>query len=601
MDERFRSLRTKTRWQWLIAVAICLLTFGATAWRLDRAPDVFTDEILYTRAGIRVAGEGALVWDRGDPIFVHPPLYFLVEGAYWWLAGDSLPPIYEAGDIFASVYHARYLNAFFAGLTAALLYLIGWRLHGSGLGLLLVALFVLDPFGLRINRRAMLETLAVLLALAGMAVLLTGMPRTSGRRWLPGAIVAGLLLGAALLTKELTFTATLAVLLFGLWQVWRYRRTGREENRRAWEQAKAALVAVATATLTYGLYPLWMMFSGNGSGFSEVKALSLERLLGLVQISGWNRPGVSLASFFGQRLADYGSSYLILALGGAATLWLFLRQRDDHISRLLVVWGLVLYPFYGFVALFGSGNDQFFYFLLVPAILLVGCTAAKVPGRITVSRLRRPRILIVALLLALILPYNAARWWSAYGVGLDNAYLRLAKHVEGRLPPGEPLNASGDAIKFQYFFPDRPIASAATAKEAQAVGVHYFALAPKDVQARYGRTTPELAAWLVEQGQPLYSVAGDSFGDLFLYRVDYVGGPPTTIPEALDARPRQRMFGPAQGGFVAPLLMALGLWLGLAGGLSMWLGRRPVASPGKQPLRRESGAAQSLEAEHEHA
>ncbi|MFQ5576184.1 MAG: hypothetical protein ACE5G8_04260 [Anaerolineae bacterium] len=67
---------------WLAAGLVFGLAFTAVGWRLNLAPDVFTDEILYTRAGLRVAGEGALVWDNAEPLFVHPPLYFVLAGRF---------------------------------------------------------------------------------------------------------------------------------------------------------------------------------------------------------------------------------------------------------------------------------------------------------------------------------------------------------------------------------------------------------------------------------------------------------------------------------------------------------------------------------------
>ncbi|HYN88900.1 MAG TPA: hypothetical protein VER55_10230, partial [Ardenticatenaceae bacterium] len=141
------------------ALLVFLIAYSAVAWRLESAPDLFSDEILYTRAGIRVATAGALIWDDGDPLFVHPPLYFLAEAAYLRLTTDPSSVARTPGDIFGWVFHARHLNAIFAGLTAVLLYWLGRRLHGLWLGILLVALFFVDPFGVRTNRRAMLETL----------------------------------------------------------------------------------------------------------------------------------------------------------------------------------------------------------------------------------------------------------------------------------------------------------------------------------------------------------------------------------------------------------------------------------------------------------
>jgi len=596
----------------LLVVFAFALAFAAVAWRLDQAPDIFTDEILYTRAGIRVAAEGALVWDNGEPLFVHPPLYFLAEGMYLRLTTDPTDVVQIPGDIFAWVYHARYLNALFAGATAVVFYLLGRQLQGRWLGLLLTTLFILDPFGVRINRRAMLETMAAWLSLAGMALLLTGRPRVTGRLSLFRAIGAGLLLGAGMLTKELTFTAPLAVFLFGLWELWRSGRKDPHSSVPRLRRSPALLGAsltVTTAGLTYLLFPFWGLTTGRWDRFMHVKWLSLNRLLGLAQLSGWNRPHVSLLDFLVERLIDYGSSYLMLGLGGAATLFLLLTRRHTTTGRLLTVWGLILYPFYAFVAVAGSGNDQFFYFLLIPAILLVGYAAAILPEAIgdvlarraatrrwltpAVGRwLRRGRTGAVVLLLAAVLPFNLTRWWLVFGAGTDNGYYRLAAYVQEHLPLGEPLNASGDAIKFEYFFPHRPITDAATPSEAVAGRIHYFALAPKDVWARYGRTTPELATWITARGERLFAANGDSYGEIYLYRVDYPNNVPGSEQRPTPVRPDgasgpySRSFPPAQAGFINGLVLALGLWgvwCLVVGTLAIWIERLIVSHQHPSP------------------
>lgn len=556
----------------LILSLLFLLAFGATAWNLDRAPDVFTDEILYTRAGTRLAAEGALVWDSGRPLVVHPPLYFLVEAAYLQLSGDPAAQLYTVADIFAAVAHARYLNAIFAGLTAALLYWLGQRLHSRKLGLLLALLFMLDPFGLRTNRRAMLETLAGLLSLAGMATLITALPPPIDlSTLLPGrvlgmagelrprrALVGGVLLGAALLTKDLAFTALLAVGLFGLWQWWR-RRQETGAGRLVLPYFQTAIIAALTALLV----PLWAILAGHWERYADVKLLSLQRLLGLVHLSGWNRPGVSLTDLLLQRLLDYGSSYLLLGLGGLALLFLLLVARHDSRARLLATWGLVLYPFYGFVALFGSGNDQFFYYLLLPAIVLVGYALTFLPQAARQSRLGqrlphdvRARLFQLAalVLLLIFLPYNASQWTLSYHLGRDDGYRQLSRFVADNVPPDEAINASGDALKFAYFFPERPIAAAATPEEAQEQGLHYFVLAPKDVEARYGRITPQLAGWITANGQRLFAFNGDSYGLITFYYVPYTA-PPGAQPPAPSPR-----VSPAEGAPINSLLVLLGLW-----------------------------------------
>lgn len=602
----------------LLGLLAFALGFGLTAWRIDQAPDIFTDEIIYTRLGVRVAGEGALVWDSGEPFLVHPPLYFLAEGLYLYLAGDPSTPLYGAGDIFASVYAARLLNAFFAGLTAALLFFTGQRLRSRWLGLFLVALFVLDPFALRINRRAMLETLAAFLSLLGVFLLLKRQDESAPTA-LRRALLAGLAFGLGLLAKELTLVSLLSLLPFGAWELLRSLQVGRRISLSGLLPDLAPIASFGVAALTYSLYPLWVFAGGNWFRFAAEKALAMERLLGLVQITGWNRPGISFIDLLLRRLADYGSSYLLLACGGLAALWLLWMGRNSANGRLLGAWGLVAYPFFTFVALFGSGNDQFFYFLLVAAIVLIGYAltvpirwrqprhvAARLAGN--GRRLPAANLLIISALLLAILPYNALRWAQTYGSGQDRAYRQLVDFVRANLSPQEPLNASGDAVKFHYFFPQRRITDAATPEEARSLGVRYYVLAPKDVALHYGRIRPELASWIESQGTLLFAANGDSYGKIYLYRVD--GLPPGEAPlrETSLNTARWRSFAPARGGACGALAAGLAAWIALvllaAVGFSALQARLAAPRPGASSQVGESEAAWPaewlLELEREH-
>lgn len=572
-----------------VALLIFILTFGLTVYRIDQAPDIFTDEIIYTRTGIRTAGEGALVWDSGEAFLIHPPLYFIVEAIYFTFAGEPQTTLYAAGDIFASVYSARHINALIAGLTAVILYFFGKSLHSTKLGLLLALIFSLDPFMLRINRRAMLETMAGMLVLAGMALYFVHSkpnPAWRNSKWRllqslipkPGLILSALIFGLALLTKELVFIGLVAVILFGVLQF--VYHLIKPRHRDGISQIIAifihtiypAVLVTSIAALTYLLYPLWALYIGEWSIFSQEKSLGLKRLLGLVQLTGWNRPGFSLLDFMFQRLTDYGSSYLLIALGGVATLVLILWTRHLRPARFLIAWGLTLYPFFAFLAFAGSGNDQFFYFLIVPAIVLVGYALITVP-EIKEARLSpkfMPRFIeriqmqgqnwAPLLLLLVIFPYNIFQWWMNYGVGVDNGYAQFTRFVESNLPSQEPLNASGDPVKFHYFFPDRPIVDALNPQEAVSSGVEYYVISPKDFRYRYGKSNPEFAAFVQELGELIYTVNGDSYGDINLYYIDLPGEPVQVMePENSDDR-HWRSYQVAKSGFVGTLVIALLGW-----------------------------------------
>ena len=584
----------------LLPVLIFTLAFAAAAWRLDQAPDIFVDEILYTRMGIRVAEANNFVWDNGNPLVVHPPFYFLIEAVYWKATGllglDTNPQLYTITNIFEDVYHARGLNVLVAALTAVLFFVLGSRLKNRRLGVLLAVIFLLDPFGLRTNRRAMLETLAGFLTLAGMGVFLLEVARARGGFNPRRAVAAGGLLGLGMLTKDLVFTAPLVLVLFGVLERRRPRANRSPGSRRAEsrEMHLAAFLAASIALLASLLFPLWALVVGNWPRFVDVKWLALQRLSGLARLTGWNRPGVSLLDLLMQRLSDYGTTYLLLALGGVATFLLLRYAQRYPAARFLAAWGLVLYPFYAFLAVAGGGADQYYYYLLLPAILIVGYSLEMLPeafaehtrsmaSRRSTSRLR---VLGIGLLLIIFLPYNAAHWALTYHVGSDNGYYHVAAYVDEKVPSGEALNASGDRLKFNYFFPARRIAFAATPEEAQAAQVHYFVLAPRDIQARYGRGTPELAAWIVTRGERLFTFEGESFGPIYLYHVEYeTEGPPEGDIAVLT-------IAPPRGAPLGSFILLLGVWgvgLGLLGRI---LGPR-ASDPTRSPYGLEAAGAEA--------
>jgi uncharacterized membrane protein YozB (DUF420 family) len=588
MSSALSSKSHRGNWyvQLIISLLIFFCAFALISFRIDQAPDIFTDEIIYSRVGVRIAGEGALVWDSGEPFIVHPPLYFLFVGFFQSFTGEANQVLYSPGDIFSTVFHIRLLNSFFGALTCVILYWFGKRLHSDSLGFLVAALFMLDPFALRINRRAMLETQAMLLALVGLYIFYNNIKSNSSLKkpsiLAVGPLLAGLFFGAAFLTKELTFVFLIPLIFFSLWEFmlqkpWIFFARKAKPVHAASSPRWASILwlpvytisTLATALLTYSLYPIWIYLTGNSEVYMNEKLLGLMRLLGLVQITGWNRSGISLLDILLERLTRYGTSYFILAVGGLALVYILIWGRDKSSGRFLASLGLILYPFFAFVALFGSGNDQFFYFLLIPAILIFGY-ALNLLVFIYSDYRHRQKIhmfldrftsAIIPGIVSIFLLTNTALWLAGYGKGNDNGYTQFANFVEASLPANAVINASGDPIKFRYFLPGHTIYAAATPDEAISRGIQYFALAPKDVLMRYGRIQPELAEWIVAQGTLLFSATGSSYGDINLYQVRN----DSSIKEALTQQSSHQLqgsqFKAAQGGFISSLIILLLLWL----------------------------------------
>jgi hypothetical protein len=148
---------------------------------------------------------------------------------------------------------------------------------------------------------------------------------------------------------------------------------------------------------------------------------------------------------------------------------------------------------------------------------------------------------------------------SNYGVGVDNGYFQLSRFIQANIPAGTPINASGDPLKFRYFLPNHPIGEVATPQEAAEIGVQYFVVAPKDIQAQYGSISEEFAAWIISNGQLIFSTSGESYGDIFLYHVPNIGEPEgEPLPGSGDMG-YQRKFPEAETGFVGALILLMAI------------------------------------------
>jgi O-antigen/teichoic acid export membrane protein len=483
---RAGSLITSLRGEWWLIVICVGVAVGGLGYNLFSSPDVLSDEAAYTWAAQQVAQGWHLTLDN-QPLFVHPPLMFLLQAAWLRLTGQS------AAALPSAIRSARLLAASAGAADVLLIAALGYRLAGAATPLqrraitaVIACLAAVDPVLTRYDRQDVIEPFALALGL----LTLHAAWHLADRGAVPYVSVTGLLGGLALLTNEITIALVVVPLLAAVLQ-------------RDWPLIRRSAAALAISAAFALLFLAWASEIGLADSFLTIQTSTLQRLIGLVQISGLNVPGVSLAGSLRRSVSQYSSSYIVLATGLVALVWCCLRSNSRS-GNFLMAWLMASYALGGYIVAAGTLNEQFFVYLL-PAGMVgsVLFADALIAGR------HRRRYSSVRLRLAAgsaccagVLGLSTVSWAASY-VGAGNGAVRVSQFIAARLPACAAVNASGDADKYSYMLGGRRLPSFYVGAAALADGVHYFLLAPNDATEREGNMSPALATWIRDHGQRL--------------------------------------------------------------------------------------------------
>jgi glycosyltransferase involved in cell wall biosynthesis/4-amino-4-deoxy-L-arabinose transferase-like glycosyltransferase len=331
-------------------LAVGIATFAVRALMVEHAFEIHVDEAVYLRISQNLASSLRLTYDLAGnhPFFLHPPLFFLIEGVYLKFLAPS-------GDPVQQVIAVRYLVAFVGALSGAVLFALCRRLAGGWAATASAAMFALEPFIVRMDSRNFLEPSALFWVLLGLCALVRLLDRSSPRPWwlVPAA---GLAFGAALLTNEPT--AFITLLPLGLCAL-----LGVIAVREAAATAGWALAA-------YAVYPLVVALSGNLGEFRDQKLAGVGRFVGLMVTTGFNsKAGPSFLQAVANNWQAFAPTYALLGAGLLATIWLVFRS--DPGDRLIACWVGSAYALQAYAVLFGTNEEQYFYYVDVLAILAV--------------------------------------------------------------------------------------------------------------------------------------------------------------------------------------------------------------------------------------
>jgi hypothetical protein len=395
----------------------------------------------------------------------------------------------------------------------------------------MAALFIMDPYVQRINRRNMLETLAMLCALLGLYIFFTRRPHLT--RW--QRLAAGIVFGLAVLTKEPMFLELLALIICVLL----FRR----------HQLRDVLWVATIASSLYLLYPLWTIISGQWNNYLSYKLFNVSRIVDSI-IS--QRPASTpktitlvlatrgdLLTNLTDRLFPYGSSYLLIALAALFTILLILRYRHLLAARYLISWSVFSF---GFGLILGRISDQYFYYLVVPSIVVSGYILASLFETALLPTLKKTSIRKLSVLhqghslfpippaiyqviwrsvfavFCVTFLYNGFVWTKMYALGSDDAYMQIVRYIEANVPAGASIEASDDVAVY-YLSPSYVTFLDRGTQTIEDRHIRYFIMSSKDAAGGIDAMTPQLYTWVIHNSSPLLVLNDSSFGKIGLYQL----------------------------------------------------------------------------------
>jgi 4-amino-4-deoxy-L-arabinose transferase-like glycosyltransferase len=472
------------------AVVLARAVNLATAW------EVHVDEITYLRIAQQVATD-LQVHLYGDAFFLHPPAFFFLEAGYL----RALP---GPADVLDAIAHVRYVNLAFAGATGAAVFWLVRELAGTRMAYLAAIAFALEPFIVKMTSRNLLDTSAMLWTTLGMVVLIA-LPRGAGQLTTRRTLAAGVLFGLAFLTKEMTvFPIAITLVAAGL------LRCGlrlADSGRILW-----------FALLTYLPYPLIAWAVGDWDAFVTDKNEGFLRFLGSIKISGFEHggEGPSLVAAILENLDYLASTYVLIGVGLPAAIALY--WRGDARRRLLALWCASSYVLLGYAVGLGTLEEQFFYLLVVPALVTTLVAAHTVSAALAGRKASASALQLAGVALSVAFFGWALATWVEVHSTRDDGYAQLLSHLRRTSTPDRAVAVTTETSKFLLAGYDR--GEWVTPRAVRANDARYVIISTYEMQHGYGSATREFYTWVAANGDLDFSFRRTRNDDrLLLFRL----------------------------------------------------------------------------------
>ncbi|TVU66574.1 oligosaccharide flippase family protein [Paenarthrobacter nitroguajacolicus] len=477
-------------------VAVSAAAFGVRAFGLERGFELWVDELLYVRLGESLT-TGQVPTLPDGPFFLHPPGFFLLEAGTIKLFGIS-------GDIVEVVLQLRWLNAALGAITVGLGFLLVRKLASTTAAWLTALVLAFEPFILRNNSHAFLETSAMAFVLAGFLVLLGTrqvlMRTLPPKRRLPvilRLVAAGLLLGYAVVCKDFFVICTVGPVAVAV--IW--KRT------LPWRQAAVVLLASA---VPYATYLAVAASQAHLPDWIEAKTSGLLRASGLEKSTGFTAEGSpNIVTRLIEQSSHFGTSYLLLALCPLAGALLCFSHRADR--RLIGLAGLALGAAGAYSAAFGTFEEQYGYGVMIAGVLCSVLVVVELRERFARGR----TFLLVASLCFVVLTVILG---ARTALAVDNGFVQAKDWVKTTLPADARISVTNSTGEFA-FADDPRFGVWPSAPLMQEAGANYILTQSHPTSQGYGYANPDMLTWLKEHAIPVFSAEGPTNGSTTVWFV----------------------------------------------------------------------------------
>ncbi|MGH8918831.1 MAG: hypothetical protein ACRD0H_10955 [Actinomycetes bacterium] len=230
------------------------------------------------------------------------------------------------------------------------------------------------------------------------------------------------------------------------------------------------------------------------------------------------------------QLTSFGATYVVLGLGVLGAFYVLVR-RHDSAARLMSVVTLFGAATVFYALFFGTIEEQFLYFLLVPALLslamggtlraerVAGAGAGR-PGTRTWAKARlrtRARTRTLLVLLAIVSLYNLGVWAHVRS-SPDNGLQRVTAWFQQHDPNPGLIGNDTQVTVYALQHSGLPATLIGAPRAAAAERIRYLTVLPTETAGNYGALDQAQEKFYEDHGQRVFSFHEATFGDVQIYR-----------------------------------------------------------------------------------